>query len=97
MTSSGPVEHCQPICQELGILTVHSYYVLTILTLLKTTLVPFSIRSSQHDYGSRRAGDLDLPRWLVLTKSSYPYITMKLYNTLPLGVRAIKQKHFEAR
>ncbi|XP_054289739.1 uncharacterized protein LOC129005016 [Macrosteles quadrilineatus] len=97
ITSKGPREHCRPIFKELGILTVVSQYVLNILVLLKENLSDFVTRGDRHEYGIRRAHDLDMPRCrLSHTLRRYPRSAIKIYNSLPNHLRNLDGTAFKS-
>lgn len=98
ITNAGHIDHCRPIFRELKVLTVTSQYVYNILTAIKDNLGSFGKREEQHSYGTRRRGELDLPRYrLNLSQKAYPYSAMKIFNTLPEGIRNLDSTAFRTR
>lgn len=97
LTGSGHLDHCRTLFQQLGVLTIHSQYILNCLLTLKTD-PPAEIakRDQICGYQLRNSKNLDVPRCrLKKTQDSFPNIAYKMYNKLPLSFRELKFSLFK--
>lgn len=88
VSHAGRIDHCRPLFKDLGIMTVVSQYVYNALCLLKENIDKFTPREELHCYSTRQNKNLDIPRCrLTLKQRSYPHSALRIYNTLPTGIR----------
>jgi len=94
ISNSDRLEHCKPIFSQLGILTVHSQFILSTLLLLKSSTVPEqNQRAGQHNHNLRNRHDINIPRCrLKKTLENNPVLAYRLYNKLPAGIRNLDIK-----
>lgn len=96
ITSSGQLDHCRPIFQRLGILTVYAQYIFNSLVFVKVNLTSFGKRQDVHSYNTRRAGDINLPHSrLSRNHCSFPLVAMKLFNNLPNNIKQLDITKFK--
>lgn len=95
IASVGHIEHCRPIFQRLGILTVYGQYVFNCLLHIKENCEGYKKRLDIHRYNTRGAGNLNIPQ-CRLTKSQkcFPVSGIKLFNSLPEKIRDLDVKAF---
>ena len=87
---------CRPLFKDMQIMTVPSMYIYSCLMYIKENLESFNTRNNFHLYNTRYKDDLNTPHLrLSKTQKSYKYTGMKLYNLLPLTIRAMSYRNFE--
>ncbi|PSN48707.1 hypothetical protein C0J52_13540 [Blattella germanica] len=83
-----PREHCRPLFQELGILTVASLYILSNLVYMFSHYDERKSFSALHTHETRNNRDLVVPRHrLAKTSNSHIVMGIKLFNKLPRDIR----------
>ncbi|PSN56282.1 hypothetical protein C0J52_00368 [Blattella germanica] len=83
-----PREHCRPLFQELGILTVASLFIFTNLVYMFSHYVERDSFSGLHTHDTRNNRDLVVPRHrLAKTSNSHIVMSIKLFNKLPRDIR----------
>ncbi|PSN54141.1 hypothetical protein C0J52_09451 [Blattella germanica] len=91
LMSSNPREHCRPLFQELGILTVASLYIFTNLIYMFSHYDERDSFSGLHTNDTRNNRDLVVPRHrLAKTSNSHFVMSIKLFNKLPRDIRDIR-------
>ncbi|XP_054260026.1 uncharacterized protein LOC128984710 [Macrosteles quadrilineatus] len=98
MTGSGRQEHCKPIFADLGILTIHSNYILQCVSYVHSNVNTFTTRQQVHAHNTRRKNLIDVPYCrLSRTKDAFPVMALRLTNKLPVAVRDLNHNQFQAR
>jgi hypothetical protein len=85
MTGSTSRASCKPLFKTLGILTLPSQYILSLITFLAKNLEYFTFQSSIHEINTRRKVRLQKP---IANLTSYHrdvyYAGIKTFNALPV-------------
>lgn len=99
LTSSGHRDHCRQLFQQLGVLTVHSQYILNCLLSLKSNPSAELVRREQRcGYQLRNCKNLDVPRCrLSKTLNCYPNLAYKMFNKLPNTFRELEPPLFKKK
>lgn len=86
----------RPLFQRLGILTVYRQYVYNSLLHIRQNISTYGRRQDIHQHNTRSARNLDIPQ-CRLSKSlkSFPVTAIKLFNSLPEGVRSLVVARFK--
>lgn len=91
-----PTETCRNHFRELGILTVPSIYILHCLLHAKCNINSLTQRSNIHDHVTRNNNQLDVPQVrLSKTQKSFNYMSIKLFNKLPISARYVTLSKFK--
>ena len=84
-------EHCRPIFEEFGVLTVSSLFVFVCLIFFRVRVLTVGHSSNHHSHYTRRRNDLVPPQFrLQKSVDSYLYIGIKLFNKLPSNIKQIE-------
>jgi hypothetical protein len=85
MTGSTSRASCKPLFKTLGIVTMSSQYILSLMTFLANNLEHFTFQSSIHETNTRRKVQMQKP---VTNLTSYQrgvyYVSIKTFNALPV-------------
>jgi len=92
MTFSDRLAHCKPIFARLGILTVHSHYILACTLFVIDNIQDFRPRAAIHDHLTRQRNLLDVPRVrLARSQKSYNLMAIKIFNKLPNSIKNLNR------
>jgi hypothetical protein len=84
MTGCGPRDSCRKLFTELGILTLLSQYIFSLLLFMVKNRELFPLNQDLHSIGTRQQQNFHLPSVYLKKYQSGPYyMGLKLYNTLP--------------
>jgi hypothetical protein len=96
--AAGFRDHCKPIFVKLGILTVINQYILLNLVYVKKQSPLLAKRGDQHHHNTRGKQNINIPFCrLSKKKDCFPVLSMKLFNALPVSIRDLELRSFEAR
>ncbi|XP_054276756.1 uncharacterized protein LOC128995763 [Macrosteles quadrilineatus] len=98
MTGAEYRQHCKPLFQELGILTVYGNYVLSSLLYVKENLADFQMRGQLHGHNLRNNDLISIPRCRTSkVKDSFPLLACKMFNRLPENIKNLEPKLFKKK
>ena len=87
MTGSTFRASCKPLFKTLGILTMPSQYILSLMTFLANNLEYFTFQSSIHEINTRGRVQMQKP---IANLTSYQrgvyYASIKTFNALPVYI-----------
>lgn len=84
MTGCGPRDSCRKLFTELGILTLPSQYIFSLLLFMVKNRELFPLNHDMHSIGTRQQQNFHLPSVHLEKYQSGPhYMGLKLYNALP--------------
>ena len=87
--------HTRPLFINLGILTLPSIFVLSCLLYVKNHINNFKICSSVHDYPTRNRFNICINKYKYSkTQNSFQYVSIKLFNSIPLNIRNLNINEF---
>lgn len=88
--------HCKPLFKELGILTLPSIYILTLLVYTHGNNSKFSVNSDTHNYNTRNKNNLRIQFCnYSLTQKNWRHTATKLYNNLPKSIKSLPLQLFK--
>ncbi|PSN55767.1 hypothetical protein C0J52_02492 [Blattella germanica] len=83
-------EHCRPIFEEFGVLTLPSF-VLACLNFVRVRVLSVAHSSGHHSRFTRRSNDLVPPQFrLHKSVDSHLCVGIKLFNKLPSNIKQIE-------
>jgi len=84
MTGSRPKTSCKPLFQSLGILTVTSQYILSLIKFLLKNQEKFTSNTEVHNINTRNKLKLHKPiSNLTLYQKGVYYMSIRIFNKLP--------------
>jgi len=93
-----PREHCKPLFERLGLLTVPAIYVLNCLLYVKKNIQFFTTCNNVHTYSTRQENNLFINyNRFSRTLNSFEVVALKLYNALPNNVKNLSVNVFKHR
>jgi hypothetical protein len=98
MTGSTSRASCKPLFKTLGILTMPSQYILSLMSLLANNLEYFTFQSSIHEINTRRKMQLQKPiAHLTSYQRGVYYASIKTFSALPLYIvnQVTNRKYFK--
>lgn len=97
LLSSAPYRaHCRPLFISLGILTLPSLYVFSVLMYIKINKSSLNVNSDVHNYNTRNRANLVVRRCTYnVTYSSFIQEGTKMFNTLPRATRDLPIQLFK--
>lgn len=87
-------DHCRPFFHKFKIMTLPSLYIYSVLLEIHKNKNKYSTQSEIHDYNTRSAHMLRIPR-LRLCKSSKNSLNLKLYNKMPENIKSLNTLCFK--
>ena len=85
-----PRSSCRHLFKELGILTVASQYIYSLMKFVITNPTEFRTNSSVHSYNTRRKNDLHYSRLnLALAQKGVNYAATKVFSHLPNSIKTL--------
>lgn len=93
----GPRESCKPYFKIYGILTLPALYILVNIMHVKENFSTFTVRSSVHNYNTRKKNDIDKPsHHLSANINSHCYQQIIFFNKIPSAIRNLEKKKFQS-
>jgi hypothetical protein len=90
------LEHCKPLFQQYGIMTLYSLYIFKCLCDVRENLHSFKIGANVHQHNTRIKNNLVLPHCrLTKTRKSFDVIKQLLFNHLPEKARNVTLPRFK--
>ena len=84
MTASRPKTYCKPLFQSLGILTITSQYILSLIKFLLQNQEKFTSNTEVHNINTRNKLKLHKPiSNLTLYQKGVYYMSIRIFNKLP--------------
>ena len=86
-----PRDSCREKFKELNIMTLYSSLVFQCLIYVRRNIEKFPLNCDFHSHDTRHRGDIRLPKCrLSKFNKSYLYISLKLFNKLPIVIRNLE-------
>lgn len=90
--------HCKPLFIKLGILSLPSIYILSLLLYVHTNLEIFTVNSDVHSHNTRNKDSLRTQFYhYSKSQKNWFYTSIKLYNALPSHVKSLPHSQFKAK
>jgi len=97
ITSSGHLDHCKPMFQKLGILTVFNQYIFNCVIYTREHNI-YATRDQVHTYNTRGNNLIDIPRCrLTKTQKRFPVMAWKIHNALPNSLQRLNGPSLKIR
>lgn len=94
IANAGYRDHCQPLFIGLGIMSLPSLYIYTVLLEIHKNISVYSTQSDVHNYNTRNANNLRTACFR-LTKSQKNSLNLNLYNILPTHIKNLNVYQFK--
>jgi hypothetical protein len=87
MTGRNARASCRPLFKSLGILTLPSQYILSLMRFLSQNIETYVSNSSVHEFNTRNKSKLHMPNVnLSLSQKGVHYARIKIFNKLPKSI-----------
>lgn len=88
--------HCKPLFISLGVLSLPSMYILSVLLYIKLNLNMFSTMADTHEHNTRHRNNITIKRCVFSsTQNSFEYQGIMMYNALPENVKELPLNKFK--
>jgi hypothetical protein len=99
MTGSNTRVSCRPLFKSLGIMTLPSQYILTLMRFLSQNIEMYATNGSKHELNTRNKLKLYVPNVnLSLQQKGVHYASIKIFSKLPKSIAdlVLVKEHFIA-